>query len=346
MRERTFLRTTLSHLIARGAGRTAATLLVTLGLVSGGIASGETTFQFAYMYGTSGPAGGGTAVNLVGNKFEPGATVTIGGVSVSATVTSSTRIGATSPNRTPGALYDVIVTNPTGPPAVLTKGWFADFLDVPQNSPFHAPVETIIRDGITSGCANGNYCPSSPVTRAQMAVFLLRAEHGSGYMPPPATGNVFADVAAGDFGADWIEQLYAEGVTGGCQTNPLRYCPTASVTRAQMAAFLLKVYHGAGYSPAAATGVFADVSPSIPLAPYVEEMGRLWITTGCGGNNYCPNNAVTRGQMAVFLAKTFHRPDATRFLQQATWGPKDQEISGLLAVGNLPWLATQFSAAI
>ena len=59
-----------------------------------------------------------------------------------------------------GALYDVIVTNPGEPSGVLPKGWFADFLDVPQASPFHAPVETIIRDGITSGCGGGNYCPT------------------------------------------------------------------------------------------------------------------------------------------------------------------------------------------
>ena len=69
------------------------------------------------------------------------------------------------------------------------------------------------------------------------------------------------------------------------------------------------------------------------------------MTTGCGGNNFCPGNPVTRGQMAVFLAKTFHRPEAIRFLQQATWGPKDSEISGLLAVGNLSWLASQYNAA-
>ncbi len=342
MRKHPFLEAPFSF--ARVAARGAA-VLATLGLVSGGIASGATTFQLAYMYGTSGPASGGTAVNLVGNQFEPGATVTIGGVNATSTVTSSTRIGASSPPRNAGALYDVIVTNPGDPPAVLTKGWFADFLDVPQNSPYHAPVETIIRDGITSGCGGGNYCPTSPVTRGQMAVFLLRAEHGSAYVPPPATGTVFGDVTVNTSFADWIEQLYAEGITGGCLGgSPPMFCPTASVTRGQMATFLLKIYHGTGYAPPAATGVFSDVPVSMPLAPWIEEMARLAITSGCGPGTYCPNNQVTRGQMAVFLAKTFHRPEAIRFLQQATWGPKDVEISGLLGVGNLSWLASQFNA--
>jgi len=297
------------------------------------------------MYGTSGPASGGTAVNLVGNQFEPGATVTIGGINATSSVTSSTRIGATTPARAAGALYDVIVTNPGDPPAVLTKAWFADFLDVPQASPYHAPVEAIIRDGITSGCSGGNYCPSSPVTRGQMAVFLLRAEHGAAYVPPPETGTVFGDVPVGSAFAPWIEQLYAEGITGGCLAgSPPMYCPSATVTRGQMAAFLLKIYHGTSYAPPAATGVFSDVPVSMPLAPWIEEMARLSITSGCGPGSYCPGNAVTRGQMAVFLAKTFHRPEAIRFLQQATWGPKDVEISGLLGAGHLTWLAGQFNA--
>jgi len=347
MRERLSPRTPFV-VVARDAARRAAAFLATLGLMSGSIALGATSatpFQLAYMYGASGPAGGGTAINLVGNQFTPGATATIGGVGVGTIVTSTTRIGVTSPSLAAGALYDVIVDN-GGPSGVLPKGWFADFSDVPQASAFHAPVETIIRDGITSGCGSGNYCPSSPVTRGQMAVFLLRAEHGSGYIPPPATGTIFGDVQQNTTFADWIEQLYTEGITGGCLAGtPPSYCPTASVTRGQMAVFLLKVYHGNGYAPPAATGVFSDVPTSLPLAPWIEELSRLYVTAGCGGTQYCPNNAVTRGQMAVFLAKTFHRPEASRFLDQATWGPKDSEISGLLAVGNLGWLAAQYSLA-
>ncbi len=343
MRERLLLTVPASSLFAGGAARATTAVLATLGLLSADIASANTSFQLAYMYATSGPASGGTPVNLVGNQFRAGATVTIGGVSASSNVTSSTHIGATTPARAAGALYDVVVANPGDPPAVLTKGWFADFLDVPQASPFHASVETIIRDGITSGCGGGNYCPDSGVTRAQMAVILLRAEHGPAYVPPPAKGTIFGDVHVNDFAANWIEQLYAEGITGGCLAgSPPNYCPNSSVTRGQMAVFVLKIYHGMSYTPPAATGVFLDVSTASPFAPWIEETTRLSITSGCGPSAYCPNNVVTRGQMAEFLTKTFHRSDAVRFLQQATWGPKDSEISAFLEVGCLPWLESQF----
>jgi hypothetical protein len=74
-----------------------------------------------------------------------------------------------------------------------------------------------------------------------MAAFLLRTEHGSGYTPPTCTG-LFEDTACPGPFTDWIEQLYAEQVTGGCQTTPLLYCPGSSNTRGQMATFLVKTF--------------------------------------------------------------------------------------------------------
>ena len=282
-------------------------LSLALGLLCAGIATAATTttpFQFAYMYGTSGPASGGTPVNLVGNQFQPGASVTIGGIAVGASVTSSTRIGATSPGRTAGALYDVIITNPGDAPAVLTKGWFADFTDVPQASPFHAPVETIIRDGITSGCGGGNYCPSSLVTRAQMAVFLLRAGHGSSYVPPPATGNVFGDVPAGAPAAAFIEELSLQGISAGCGGG--NYCPSAALTRAAMAVLVLKTRHGSDYTPPPATGtVFADVPADAFAADWIEQLFAEGITAGCGFGNFCPNASLSRAQAAALVVRAF-----------------------------------------
>ncbi|HTR03682.1 MAG TPA: DUF1800 family protein [Thermoanaerobaculia bacterium] len=306
--------------------------------------SAATTFQAAYMTPGSGPAAGGAGVAILGNQFLAGTTVTVGGAAASATVTSSTRIALTVPAQTAGAVYDVVVTSSGGPSSILPRAWFADFLDVTGASPYHAPVEQMVRDGITSGCGGGNFCPTSSITRAQMAVFLLRAGHGSSYVPPPATGTIFADVGASDFAADWIEELYTEGITGGCATNPLRYCPNNPITRGQMAAFLLKVYHGVAYGPPPAHGVFGDVPVSMPLAPWIEELARLSVTAGCGGNAYCPSNSVTRGQMAVFMTKTFHRPEAIRFLEQASWGASDADVGGLLGEGYLAWLAAQNAA--
>jgi hypothetical protein len=75
-----------------------------------------------------------------------------------------------------------------------------------------------------------------------MAVFLLRAKHGAGYIPPTVGGSTgFNDVSADYWAAAWIKQLAAEGITGGCGTGI--YCPENPVTRAQMAVFLVRTFN-------------------------------------------------------------------------------------------------------
>jgi hypothetical protein len=115
------------------------------------------------------------------------------------------------------------------------------FTDVPASLSTADWIERLATEGITAGCGGGNYCPNASVTRAQMAVFLLRAEHGSAYTPPAATGTVFTDVPASLSTADWIEQLVAEGITSGCGGG--NYCPGNAVTRAQMAVFLVRTFN-------------------------------------------------------------------------------------------------------
>ena len=75
-----------------------------------------------------------------------------------------------------------------------------------------------------------------------MAVFLLKTLLGTGYTPPPAVG-IFGDVPVGSFAADWIEDLYARGITSGCSSSELLYCPDTSVTRGQVAAFLVATFN-------------------------------------------------------------------------------------------------------
>ena len=206
----------------------------------------------------------------------------------------------------PGALSDVTLTNVDLSSGTLSKGYVTDFNDVPQNQhvprlrhdprlqrhhrrrrrrqlrrrvehaapadgglPAQGEVRGLLRaaalharhlrrralprhlratgsrrsptSGITGGCGSGNYCPTSPVRRDQMAVFLLKAEHGSTYVPPACTPpGVFTDVLCPGTFADWIERLAAENVTGGCGAGI--YCPGNPNTRGQMAVFIVKTF--------------------------------------------------------------------------------------------------------
>ncbi len=181
-----------------------------------------------------------------------------------------------------------------------------DFLDMPPTSPFHDFVVKVARNGVTAGCGFGNYCGSSAITRAQMAVFLLKAKFGSSHTPPPATGTVFTDVPLSNPFAAWIEELASLGVTGGC--GGTNYCPNNGVTRAQMSVFLLKALNDSTYVPPPATGtIFADVPLGSFADAWIEDLYTRNITGGCITNplRYCPSTINNRQQMAVFLTKTF-----------------------------------------
>lgn len=269
----------------------------------------------------SNPSNGSIAFTGAFSNFSgpAGATYTI--------AKSNADYGALSPTQSAdcfaatGNCYELSVDDPATRPAAhwdttidetesngdLTSWTFhigGSFSDVGQTTPQYRFVETLLHNLITSGCGGGAYCPATSVTRAQMAVFLLKARFGSSYIPPVATGVVFADVPNTGFAAAFIENLAALSVTGGCGSG--NYCPNDPANRAQMAVFLLKTEGGPAYNPPpCVTSTFSDVPCSSGFAPWVEELVRRGITAGCGGGQYCPATAVTRGQMAVFLTTTF-----------------------------------------
>lgn len=224
-----------------------------------------------------------------------------GGAITAGQGSSAVTFDAGSPGTT--MTLQVVETSGGCPSPAASARVQVDFLDVPPAHPFHDFVSTIARNGVAAGCGAGNYCPESPNTRAQMAVFLLKTKYGENHVPPPASGAVFLDVPAGDPFASWIEELSALGVTGGCGGS--NYCPGAAVTRAQMAVFLLKTLLGSAYAPPVVAQMFADVPPDGFAADWINDLANRGITGGCGGGNYCPDAPNTRGQMAVFLARTF-----------------------------------------
>ncbi|MBI5965985.1 MAG: S-layer homology domain-containing protein [Chloroflexi bacterium] len=120
------------------------------------------------------------------------------------------------------------------------------------------------------------------------------------------TLTLFADAAAGYWALDSIQAIWSAGITGGCIASPLTYCPGNPVTRAQMAVFLVRSMHGIAFVPPTATGIFNDVPVGSFGADFIEQLAADGITSGCGSNNFCPNQVVTRAQMAIFLVRSMH----------------------------------------
>jgi len=126
-----------------------------------------------------------------------------------------------------------------GPAFVPTpyQGAFADVRAGDHNADY---IQSFYDEGYTVGCGGGNFCPTAVHTRAQTSVFILKGAHGPSYVPPPCQG-VFGDVPCPSPFADWIEDLYAAGITAGCGAG--NFCPDAGIPNQQMAVFLVRAFH-------------------------------------------------------------------------------------------------------
>jgi hypothetical protein len=181
------------------------------------------------------------------------------------------------------------------------------FRDVTAAHPFFTHVNSIAAAGITGGCSTNppNFCPDQTLTRAQMAVFM---EASLGVAAPPAcSGTLFTDVSpltVGQTVCDFIEDFANRGITGGCGGG--RFCPNDPVTRGQMAVFV-EAALGVTAAPACIGNRFGDVSEASQGAAFcgfIEDFALKGITGGCQAGppaQFCPNDPVTRGQMAVFI---------------------------------------------
>jgi hypothetical protein len=160
-------------------------------------------------------------------------------------------------------------------------------------------IEAIAAAGITHGCnppANSRYCPGQTVTRGQMAAFVARA-----LALPAGPIDRFTDDRGHVFESA-INRIAAAGITVGC--NPPsndRFCPERSMTRAEMAAMLVRAL---GY-PASPVDRFVD-DDGLALEGAINSLAASGVTVGCNppaNDRFCPWDRVTREQMATLLTR-------------------------------------------
>ena len=154
---------------------------------------------------------------------------------------------------------------------------------------------------ITTGYPDGTYKPNALVTRAQMAAFIARAMKLN--VPDECNSSPFYDVDTNTWYCKYVEAIKSAGITTGYPDGSYR--PDGYVTRAEMAAFLVKALH-LNTQPCT-TKPFVDVPIDAWYCPYVQALKNAGITTGYPDGTYRPDEAVTRAEMAVFLDRSFIR---------------------------------------
>lgn len=180
---------------------------------------------------------------------------------------------------------DRIAANPPGPGSSFTdvRGVHA------------ASIDTLVKRGVTLGCAPGRFCPSSVVTRAQAVAMLVRARglNGGGARP-------FHDVPSSHPHAAAITAGVEAGIVSGVGDGSFR--PSAPVTRDQLASMLAKA-RGLAREPGQ---FFNDVPWASTHLANINAIGKARISTGCGGGSFCPNRTASRAELATLIVRAFY----------------------------------------
>jgi S-layer homology domain len=231
-----------------------------------------------------------TQPNYHGNEFSFASSRTSGKTALMDPETSTSgyyRSFVGNPNVTTSQVLDGAPASPPTPEYAV-QSVFSDL----WTSKFVASIQWIYDQKITNGCTATLYCPRSAVTRGQMASFIARA-----MQLPVATKDYFTDDNGKTHEAN-INKIAEAGLTHGCA--PTLYCRNNTVSRAQMAGFLVRALH----LPPATKDYFTDDSTS-SLEASINAAAEAGLTGGCGNGKYCPSTAVTREQMAAFMLRAF-----------------------------------------
>jgi hypothetical protein len=270
---------------------------------------------------------------------------TAGGGSTTVTVTTGTgcawtattnypawitlQSGGVSGNGSGSFVYSVVANTTSARLATITVGnasfkvmedgstSLVPFNDVLPSDPYFNYVSLMSSYAITVGCQASPplYCPTTPVTRAEMAVFVVRGiDLGTGATLTYPTTAYFGDLPATGVPDseyfDYVQRIAQLGITVGCQASPPLYCPDESITQGEMAVYMIRAWmftttgSATGSFTYPTTPYFTDVPATDEYFSYIQKMAQLGFWTGCTATTYCENSAVTRDQMAPMIMRS------------------------------------------
>ena len=184
----------------------------------------------------------------------------------------------------------------------------AGFTDVPAGGVHSRAIDCVVHWEVARGRSATSYAPTAPVTREQMATFIAgMITRSGGTLPEPTRDHFADDTDSVHEGA--INRLAEAGVVLG--RSPGAFEPKAQVTRAQMAAFLVRGYdlraEQDGLAPLPLDEDWFYDDGASPLHDDINKTASAGFAGGPGGGRYLPAGAVRRDQMASFVARALDR---------------------------------------
>ena len=190
------------------------------------------------------------------------------------------------------------------------------FYDVDARSWLSKYITSLYAHSYAVGCDNNPFlfCPRKTMTRAEMAVLIVRAYHrgvlgDEGFdEPPEPQDRLFVDVDPSAWYAKWVHQLYEDGFTSGCSVDELAFCPYRRVTKIELAVFMLRARYGPTFDPPPPQGIFTDLLVTNWRTRWAEAAFESGIMDACGANRFCPDYEPKRELIAAYMVRGFDLP--------------------------------------
>ena len=158
------------------------------------------------------------------------------------------------------------------------------------------PRRGLVRCGVSAR-------PAGAARAVAVAVALLASALGVS-SPAAAQAQPFSDTSEDAFYSDAVNALADGGLFEGTECAPGALCPGEPIDRKTMAVWTVRALDSQNPAPIT-NSRFSDVADGSFHAPFIERMAELGVTKGCGDSTFCPDDTVTRYQMAVFLTRAF-----------------------------------------
>ncbi|WP_088007375.1 S-layer homology domain-containing protein [Indiicoccus explosivorum] len=169
------------------------------------------------------------------------------------------------------------------------------FDDVPPSYRFYEEIVYLHAEGVIDGFEDGTFRPNSTVTRGQAAKFIGDALGLDGTQ----RGTDFSDVAAGNTFSGYIQSAAEAGIISGYPDGTFR--PHEPVERQHVALMLAKAFD----FPQVLDEDFTDVGPNMEAYEAIAILANFGVAQGYPDGTFRPEQDVTRGQFAAFLARAY-----------------------------------------
>jgi len=201
--------------------------------------------------------------------------------------------------------YRIPVTDfaPSDPSALPLDSGFPGALSrySPSCAGFCFEAVPRLPDGALLTGIQAYFCNTDPNPQNVLGVFLYNANYdGTNVTQLPLTTFSNSHNGCGEF---VVIDLSSLNYHVNYYDNQLIVRPYITDSDGSQAIAGVILYYRLQVSPAPPTSDFGDVPTSSPQFQFIEALYASGITAGCGNGDFCPNSPLTRGQMAVFLAK-------------------------------------------